>query len=109
MTSSISWADIDDFLYPACTHTADMAASPAQPVSLRRCNKKLITTAKHEWFCESCNKQSDPDWRYRLQFNLQDHTGTLACLAFAVSEQHSTDGPAPVCRQSTSPLLASVT
>ena len=110
MTASISWADMDDFLYPACKHTVDVpafAAQPGQPQpqpAKRRCNKKLITTAEHEWFCESCNKQSDPDWRYRLQFNLQDHTGTLACLAFAVSSSPL----APFCRRSTPTLFAAV-
>ncbi|KAJ4303358.1 Replication factor A protein 1 [Kalmusia sp. IMI 367209] len=55
--------------YPAC--------------STPGCSKKVIEENSGEWWCEKCQaKWPEPLWRYVLNINVADHTGTLWLSCF---------------------------
>lgn len=55
--------------YPAC--------------STQGCSKKVIEENSGEWWCEKCQaKWPQPLWRYVLNINVADHTGTLWLSCF---------------------------
>nr|GFB93091.1 nucleic acid-binding, OB-fold [Tanacetum cinerariifolium] len=49
----------------------------------RKCNKKVTNNGDGKWRCERCDKDVDEcDYRYILQFQIQDHTGITWVTAF---------------------------
>ena len=47
------------------------------------CNKKVIDENPDEWWCEKCQKKWDrPEYRYVLNVNVADHTGSLWLSCF---------------------------
>lgn len=63
----------DPFCYPACT----------MQVNGRQCNKKVTNNGDGMWYCDKC-EQSSPncEYRYLLNCQMQDHTGSTYCNAF---------------------------
>ncbi|XP_072987756.1 replication protein A 70 kDa DNA-binding subunit A-like [Typha latifolia] len=72
----VTFVKVDNFCYTAC------------PLMLgdRQCNKKVNNNGDGTWHCDRCD-QSFPecDYRYLLQFQIQDHTGTTWVTAFQES------------------------
>ncbi|KAL1315842.1 replication protein A 70 kDa DNA-binding subunit A-like [Arachis hypogaea] len=74
--ASISYMKVDNFCYTAC------------PVLIgdRQCNKKVTNNGDGKWRCERCDQTVDAcDYRYILQFQIQDHTGLTWVTAFQES------------------------
>ncbi|KAK8919014.1 hypothetical protein KSP39_PZI021782 [Platanthera zijinensis] len=71
--ATISFMKVDNFCYTAC---------PLMVVD-RQCSKKVNNNGDGTWHCDRCN-QSFPecDYRYILQFQIQDHTGVTWVTAF---------------------------
>lgn len=67
----------DSAFYPAC----------GLQFNGRPCNKKLTDSSGDgtSWFCERCQQQSQPDWRYILAVQVEDHTNSFWLTAFQVS------------------------
>jgi replication factor A1 len=58
-----------------------MVAYPA--CQTEGCNKKVIDENPDEWWCEKCQKKwPKPEYRYILQVNVADHTGSLWLSCF---------------------------
>ncbi|XP_077238134.1 replication protein A 70 kDa DNA-binding subunit E-like [Tasmannia lanceolata] len=74
--ATVSFIKTENFCYTAC---------PLM-VGDRQCNKKVNNNGDGTWICERCD-QSFPecDYRYLLQFQIQDHTGFTAVTAFQES------------------------
>ncbi|KAK6947315.1 Replication factor A, C-terminal [Dillenia turbinata] len=71
--ATVSYIKVDNFCYTAC------------PVMIgdRQCNKKVINNGDGKWQCDRCNQSVDDcDYRYILQFQIQDHTGNTWVTAF---------------------------
>lgn len=53
----------------------------------RTCNKKLTdqTGDESSWYCERCQEETQPDWRYILSVQADDFSGHLWLTAFQVS------------------------
>ncbi|KAM3399754.1 hypothetical protein ACQJBY_004908 [Aegilops geniculata] len=70
---AISHISTDNFCYPACT----------TEVNGTRCNKKVTNNGDGMWQCDKC-EQSTPncEYRYMLQCQIQDYTGTSYATAF---------------------------
>ncbi|OAY69163.1 replication protein A 70 kDa DNA-binding subunit A-like [Ananas comosus] len=71
--ATVTFIKTDNFCYTAC---------PLM-VGDRHCNKKVNNNGDGTWHCDRCD-QSFPecDYRYLLQFQIQDHTGTTWVTAF---------------------------
>ncbi|KAK9052769.1 hypothetical protein SSX86_029399 [Deinandra increscens subsp. villosa] len=69
---TIPFIKFDNFYYTAC------------PINLgeRQCSKK-VTLSEGKWRCDKCDQTVDEcEYRYILQLQLQDHTGTTWATAF---------------------------
>ena len=59
---------------------------PACPLQYngRPCNKKLTNQGDDDttWFCDRCQQNAQPDWRYILAIQADDHTGHIWLTAF---------------------------
>lgn len=74
--ATVSFIKTDSFCYTAC---------PLM-VGDRQCNKKVINNGDGTWQCERCDKSfPECDYRYLLQFQIQDHTGMTWVTAFQES------------------------
>ncbi|KAL6634291.1 hypothetical protein ACP70R_026962 [Stipagrostis hirtigluma subsp. patula] len=63
----------ENFYYPAC------------PLMFngKPCNKKVIQDGDGMWHCERCDQSFENcEYRYLVQFQIQDHTGTTKVTAF---------------------------
>ncbi|KAH9606522.1 hypothetical protein KSS87_018912, partial [Heliosperma pusillum] len=71
--AALSFMKMDNFCYTAC---------PLQ-IGDRQCNKKVTNSGDGKWQCERCDQSVDEcDYRYILQFQIQDHTGLTWVSAF---------------------------
>ncbi|KAE9596883.1 hypothetical protein Lal_00007554 [Lupinus albus] len=71
--ASVSFVKVDNFCYTAC------------PIMIgdRQCNKKVTNNGDGKWRCDRCDQSVDAcDYRYILQFQIQDHTGLTWVTAF---------------------------
>ncbi|GFZ08627.1 replication factor-A protein 1-like protein [Actinidia rufa] len=76
ISATISFMKIDTFCYTAC------------PIMIgdRQCNKKVTNNGDGKWRCDRCDQSVDEcDYRYILQFQIQDHTGLTWVTAFQES------------------------
>ena len=74
--ATVSFIKVDNFCYTAC------------PIMIgdRQCNKKVTNNGDGKWRCERCDQSVDEcDYRYILQFQIQDHTGLTWVTAFQES------------------------
>lgn len=74
--ATICFIKTDNFLYMAC------------PLNIgdRKCSKKVKMSSSGNWICERCEKEFEEcDYRYLLQVQVQDHTGTTWVTAFQES------------------------
>ncbi|XP_074305633.1 replication protein A 70 kDa DNA-binding subunit C-like, partial [Silene latifolia] len=71
--ATLSSMKMDNFCYTACPlQTGD-----------RQCNKKVVNNGDGKWRCDRCDQSVDEcDYRYILQFQIQDHTGLTWVTAF---------------------------
>ncbi|KAK9144163.1 hypothetical protein Sjap_004066 [Stephania japonica] len=73
---TISFLKSDNFCYTAC---------PLM-VGDRPCNKKVTNNGDGQWRCDRCDQSvAECDYRYILQFQIQDHTGITWVTAFQES------------------------
>ncbi|KAK9277391.1 hypothetical protein L1049_006934 [Liquidambar formosana] len=73
VSATISFIKVDNFCYTAC------------PIMIgdRQCNKKVTNNGDGKWRCDRCDQSVDEcDYRYILQFQIQDHTGLTWVTAF---------------------------
>ncbi|XP_052210578.1 replication protein A 70 kDa DNA-binding subunit A-like [Diospyros lotus] len=73
VSATISFIKVDNFCYTAC------------PIMVgdRQCNKKVTNNGDGKWRCDRCDQSVDEcDYRYILQFQIQDHTGLSWVTAF---------------------------
>ncbi|XP_039128729.1 LOW QUALITY PROTEIN: replication protein A 70 kDa DNA-binding subunit A-like [Dioscorea cayenensis subsp. rotundata] len=71
--ATVSFIKADNFCYTAC---------PLM-VGDRQCNKKVNNNGDGTWHCDRCDKSfPECDYRYLLQFQIQDHTGMTWVTAF---------------------------
>ncbi|KAM1787213.1 hypothetical protein FF1_037355 [Malus domestica] len=71
--ATISFIKVDSFCYSAC------------PLMIgdRQCSKKVTNNGDGTWRCERCNESVEAcDYRYILQFQIQDHTDSTWVTAF---------------------------
>ena len=69
LKASVIYVKQTTVAYPAC--------------STPNCNKKVIEENPGEWWCEKCQmKFPEPQYRYVLNVNVADHTGTLWLSCF---------------------------
>lgn len=69
LKATIIWIRPDNLTYPSC---------PSQG-----CNKKVLELDPGQWRCELCAKTYDqPEHRFKLAFNVSDHTGQLWLSGF---------------------------
>ncbi|XP_027360688.1 replication protein A 70 kDa DNA-binding subunit A [Abrus precatorius] len=81
----ISYIKVDNFCYTAC------------PIMVgdRQCNKKVTNNGDGKWRCDRCDQSIDAcDYRYILQFQIQDHTGITWVTAFQESGEEIMGIPA---------------
>ncbi|CAO2047309.1 unnamed protein product [Urochloa humidicola] len=63
----------DSFCYTACPNM----------IGNRQCNKKVIKSDSGNWLCDKCNQEfPECDYKYLLQLQIQDHSGTAWATAF---------------------------
>lgn len=76
--ASIIFFKSDNFCYTACpTKEGD-----------RQCNKKVTKGTTGMWVCDKCDKEfPECDYRYLLQLQIQDHSGTAWVTAFQETAQ----------------------
>ena len=76
--ASIIFFKSDNFCYTACpTKEGD-----------RQCNKKVTKGTSGLWVCDKCDKEfPECDYRYLLQLQIQDHSGTTWVTAFQETAQ----------------------
>ncbi|PWA85357.1 Nucleic acid-binding, OB-fold [Artemisia annua] len=73
VSGNVSFLKVDSFYYTACPLT----------INDRKCNKKVTNNGDGKWRCDRCDQDVDEcDYRYILQFQIQDHTGTTWVTAF---------------------------
>ncbi|KAL8107718.1 hypothetical protein AgCh_024210 [Apium graveolens] len=73
VTATLSYLKTDNFCYTAC---------PLK-IGERQCSKKVINNGDGTWRCERCDQSVDEcDYRYILQFQIQDHTGLTWVTGF---------------------------
>ncbi|CAH9077529.1 unnamed protein product [Cuscuta europaea] len=73
ISATPSFIKPENFCYTAC------------PLMIgdRQCNKKVVNNGDGKWLCERCDRTIDEcDYRYILQFQIQDHTGLTWVTAF---------------------------
>ncbi|KAL5742132.1 hypothetical protein ACOSP7_028864 [Xanthoceras sorbifolium] len=73
VSATVVYVKFDNFCYTAC------------PIMIgeRPCNKKVTNNGDGRWHCERCDRSIDEcDYRYILQFQIQDHTGLTWVTAF---------------------------
>ncbi|KAL9246974.1 hypothetical protein vseg_020451 [Gypsophila vaccaria] len=71
--ATLSFMKMDNFCYTAC---------PLQ-IGERQCSKKVVNDGDGKWRCDRCDQSVDEcDYRYILQFQIQDHTGLTWVTAF---------------------------
>ncbi|XP_040986681.1 replication protein A 70 kDa DNA-binding subunit A-like [Juglans microcarpa x Juglans regia] len=73
VSATISFVKVDNFCYTAC------------PIMIgdRQCNKKVTNNGDGKWRCDRCDQSIEEcDYRYILQFQIQDHTGLTWVTAF---------------------------
>ncbi|CAN6461322.1 unnamed protein product [Victoria cruziana] len=69
----VAFVKVDNFCYTAC---------PLM-VGDRQCNKKVTNNGDGRWHCDRCDQDiPECDYRYLLQFQIQDHTGITWVTAF---------------------------
>ncbi|XVF13750.1 hypothetical protein REPUB_Repub08aG0234500 [Reevesia pubescens] len=76
VVATIAYIKLDSFCYTAC------------PIinGDRQCNKKVTNNGDGKWWCDKCDRSVDePDYRYIIQFQIQDHTGITWVTAFQES------------------------
>ncbi|KAK6263418.1 hypothetical protein QUC31_009234 [Theobroma cacao] len=76
VVATIAYIKLDNFCYTAC------------PIMNgdRPCNKKVTNNGDGKWWCEKCDRSVDEcDYRYIIQFQIQDHTGVTWVTAFQES------------------------
>eukprot|EP00887_Chlorella_sp_A99_P004696 scaffold4.g4696.t1 len=74
--AAVSFVRPENMWYPACPLPGPQAGRP--------CNKKLVDQSGDgsAYYCERCAAAAQPDWRYILSCELQDHTGSQWATAF---------------------------
>ncbi|KAH7834500.1 hypothetical protein Vadar_016684 [Vaccinium darrowii] len=85
VSATISFIKVDNFCYTAC------------PIMIgdRQCNKKVTNNGDGKWRCDRCDQSVDEcDYRYILQFQIQDHTGLTWVTAFQESGEEIMGVPA---------------
>ncbi|KAA8521263.1 hypothetical protein F0562_011900 [Nyssa sinensis] len=73
VSATLSFIKVDNFCYMAC------------PIMIgdRQCNKKVTNNGDGKWRCDRCDQSVDEcDYRYILQFQIQDHTGLTWVTTF---------------------------
>ncbi|XP_049361733.1 replication protein A 70 kDa DNA-binding subunit A [Solanum verrucosum] len=73
ISASVTFIKVDNFCYTAC------------PLMIgdRQCNKKVTNNGDGKWRCDRCDQTVDEcEYRYILQFQIQDHTGLTWVTAF---------------------------
>nr|DAD19355.1 TPA_asm: hypothetical protein HUJ06_020818 [Nelumbo nucifera] len=73
VNATVSFIKVDNFCYTAC------------PIMIgdRPCNKKVINNGDGKWRCDRCDQSVDDcEYRYLIQFQIQDHTGLTWVTAF---------------------------
>lgn len=71
--ATVIYVKSDNFCYTACPIMSGE----------RPCNKKVTNNGDGKWRCEKCDQSVDEcDYRYILQFQIQDHTGISWVTAF---------------------------
>ncbi|KQK22912.1 hypothetical protein BRADI_1g70030v3 [Brachypodium distachyon] len=76
--ASIIFFKNENFCYTACPNKEGD----------RQCNKKVTKGTSGLWFCDKCNREfTECDYRYLLQLQIQDHSGTTWVTAFQESGQ----------------------
>ncbi|KVH91342.1 replication protein A 70 kDa DNA-binding subunit A-like [Cynara cardunculus var. scolymus] len=73
VNATIFYMNVDNFCYTAC------------PIMLgdRKCSKKVVNNGDGKWQCDKCDQAVDEcDYRYILQLQIQDHTGTTWITVF---------------------------
>ncbi|CAA0820448.1 Replication protein A 70 kDa DNA-binding subunit C [Striga hermonthica] len=76
VSATLAFVKVDNFCYPACPIT----------IGDRQCSKKVTETGDGRWKCERCDQSVDEcDYRYILQMQIQDHTGSTWVTAFQES------------------------
>ncbi|KAJ3687739.1 hypothetical protein LUZ61_016903 [Rhynchospora tenuis] len=74
----ISIKGITLFKVPSFTYTA----CPLM-INDRQCNKKVTNNGDGTWRCDRCDQNfPDCDYRYLINFDIQDHTGVVRVTAF---------------------------
>ncbi|XWS62261.1 hypothetical protein CRYUN_Cryun07bG0195000 [Craigia yunnanensis] len=76
VVATIAYIKLDSFCYTAC------------PIMNgdRQCNKKVTNNGDGKWWCDKCDRSVDEcDYRYIIQFQIQDHTGITWVTAFQES------------------------
>lgn len=85
VSATISFIKVDNFCYTAC------------PIMIgdRQCNKKVSNNGDGKWRCDRCDQSIEEcDYRYILQFQIQDHTGITWVTAFQESGEEIMGMPA---------------
>lgn len=76
--AAVTFLKTDSFCYTACPNM----------IGDRQCNKKVTKSDSGSWLCDKCNQEfPECDYRYLLQLQIQDHTGTTWATAFQESGQ----------------------
>ncbi|XP_066322712.1 replication protein A 70 kDa DNA-binding subunit A-like isoform X1 [Miscanthus floridulus] len=76
--AAVTFIKTDPFCYTACPNV----------VGDRQCGKKVTKSDSGNWLCDKCNQEfPECDYRYLLQLNIQDHTGTTSATAFQEAGQ----------------------
>lgn len=73
ISATVTFIKVDNFSYTAC------------PLMIgdRQCNKKVTNNGDGKWRCDRCDQTVDEcEYRYILQFQIQDHTGLTWVTAF---------------------------
>ncbi|OIT05373.1 PREDICTED: replication protein A 70 kDa DNA-binding subunit A-like isoform X1 [Nicotiana attenuata] len=73
ISATVTFIKGENFCYPAC------------PLMIgdRQCNKKVTNNGDGKWRCDRCDQTVDEcEYRYILQFQIQDHTGLTWVTAF---------------------------
>ncbi|TVU28767.1 hypothetical protein EJB05_20300 [Eragrostis curvula] len=76
--ATVTFLKTDSFCYTACPNM----------IGDRQCNKKVTKSDTGNWLCDKCNQEfPECDYRYLLQIQIQDHTGTTWATAFQETGQ----------------------
>ncbi|CAN4076368.1 unnamed protein product [Withania somnifera] len=73
ISATVTFIKVDNFSYTAC------------PLMIgdRQCNKKVTNNGDGKWRCDRCDQIVDEcEYRYILQFQIQDHSGLTWVTAF---------------------------